>query len=358
LQFQPLRASLEASAALIFGETSNGSLIPWPNRIPQALMDDSGRYRDYDPISVVDCLRLLRNKRAHFLALSPEVRKTALGSANAPVAALMPIFAKLFPHLLLVTWNSSLQTIAHDAHGATLFGTATAARYAPASLAAAKALISLATKPVISPSSLSMNWRQKSIASPVPSTTSLTSPSSPSTFFSPVPVNNHPSTDLVQQHWFCTENDWILTPNLPTDSRLIVSATIDGEGNINANIHPSTVTVVCAHTALMRETTFKGGAHTGNNRYKSAVCSNFDTVALKCPRGIRCDFAHSPLELRARVPPLSSSAASIALEHMRTILQETQLQDSFETPSSNNIIGMELLTTIYDTSINKATKSK
>jgi hypothetical protein len=75
---------------------------------------------------------------------------------------------------------------------------------------------------------------------------------------------------------------------------------------------PRDVLVTCAHDRLtgsaLMPTRFLGGAHVDDVRYKVKPCRDWVDGSGTCPRGVRCDFAHGPIELRVR-PALAAGAA-------------------------------------------------
>ncbi len=57
-----------------------------------------------------------------------------------------------------------------------------------------------------------------------------------------------------------------------------------------------------AAVGVLKETTFKGGAHVHDPRYKSQQCLDWTHgCGAFCPRGLRCDFAHGPVEVRVPI---------------------------------------------------------
>ena len=61
--------------------------------------------------------------------------------------------------------------------------------------------------------------------------------------------------------------------------------------------------MLVAGVDCLRETKYKGGAHVWDPRYKRKQCANWEgSGGVFCPRGLRCDFAHGPVELRVTLP--------------------------------------------------------
>ena len=71
--------------------------FPWDARLHAGLLDNLGRYRRYNPFSVRDLLRVIRNKRAHWRELPAEVR-SVVGPPPGPFWA---YWSERFPQLLL-----------------------------------------------------------------------------------------------------------------------------------------------------------------------------------------------------------------------------------------------------------------
>jgi serine/threonine protein kinase len=57
------------------------------------------------------------------------------------------------------------------------------------------------------------------------------------------------------------------------------------------------VPVICAYQRV-EETRFQNGAHIFDDRYKCKECNDWTEGRGVCPRGVRCDFAHGPIELK------------------------------------------------------------
>ncbi len=74
----------------------------WQLRIDSQILTDAGKYRKYNFNSVCDCLRLIRNKRHHYLEL-PAGAKKNLG--NLPTG-FVGYFEKIFPLLLLHSYKT------------------------------------------------------------------------------------------------------------------------------------------------------------------------------------------------------------------------------------------------------------
>lgn len=85
-----LSAAIERDAAQVVGRQ-------WDRKLHPLLLEDMGKYRKYDTSSVRDCLRLMRNKKNHFMELSAEVK-----SLLSPMPdGFITYFEKRFPKLLM-----------------------------------------------------------------------------------------------------------------------------------------------------------------------------------------------------------------------------------------------------------------
>ena len=83
--------------AALEGVPSAAMHFPWDARLHAGLLDNLGRYRRYNPFSVRDLLRVIRNKRAHWRELPAEVR-SVVGPPPGPFWA---YWSDRFPQLLL-----------------------------------------------------------------------------------------------------------------------------------------------------------------------------------------------------------------------------------------------------------------
>jgi len=98
-----LLAALESAPSRLLG-------FPWDARLHGCVLDNLGRYRRYNPLSVRDLLRVIRNKRAHWRELPPEARRLL----GPPPAAFYSYFAARFPNLLLYVYRFAAQHCAAD----------------------------------------------------------------------------------------------------------------------------------------------------------------------------------------------------------------------------------------------------
>jgi hypothetical protein len=357
----PLRAALEARAAAVFGSaaaataaaaaSAAGASMPspapaaaplpsggWSRRLPPALLSDGGRYRGYDYASLVDCLRLLRNKRNHYHALPPQVRADIIGS-DAP-AALAAYFGapSRFPRLLLAVYEVALSLLAHEPQIAAYLGPLTAAKHAPASRAAAAAAAAPPAGAVAStcgPRAAPASAASAAAAAAPPGTPAGT-PAAAALLAAAenAAMSSSGGVDTAVgpcRDWYLPLPEWeaaaaaaslraasggggrvlaatvergpVHDPSKLLGGGVFGPAAVDAAAAAAATAASGRVAVVAAHASL-RETDFRGGAHAFHSRYKSIPCKDFEGSAGRgCPRGVRCDFAHGPLELRVRPAP-------------------------------------------------------
>ena len=127
------------------------------------------------------------------------------------------------------------------------------------------------------------------------------------------------STAITAGRWMVSETGWIeaaCAVSRRSVSRggggIFVRASSDDAGAVPGQA-PREVLVVCAHERLAGSTLpaparFLGGAHVDDLRYKVRACRDWVDGSGTCPRGVRCDFAHGPIELRVRAA-LAAGAA-------------------------------------------------
>jgi serine/threonine-protein kinase/endoribonuclease IRE1 len=108
-QDRSLLAALERK-----GAGGAGALLgfPWDAALHPALLDNMSRYRRYNPYSVRDLLRVVRNKRAHWRELPPAAR-AVLGPPPGPFLA---YWTQRFPALLLYVYAFAAQRCAGEPH--------------------------------------------------------------------------------------------------------------------------------------------------------------------------------------------------------------------------------------------------
>ena len=108
--------------------------------------------------------------------------------------------------------------------------------------------------------------------------------------------------------WYLPTERWLASCAVVTARCVdMLSAVTDvggggGGGSGSSDAEPESVIgrgTLIAAVGAMRETTFKGGAHIQEHRYKTMECADWKrTQGGYCPRGVRCDFAHGPVEVR------------------------------------------------------------
>jgi serine/threonine protein kinase len=80
----------------------------WDAKLDGSLISNMQRFRTYDPSSVRDLLRLIRNKHHHFDELPEDFRASQVANQDA----LLEYFESKFPHLLMHCWNCC-RTVLH-----------------------------------------------------------------------------------------------------------------------------------------------------------------------------------------------------------------------------------------------------
>lgn len=86
----PVNVALESRAAHVVGGD-------WPSLLDAGLRDNLGKYRKYDPSSVRDCLRVIRNKKNHYRDLPASVQAVV-----GPLpTGFLHYFTARFPSLLM-----------------------------------------------------------------------------------------------------------------------------------------------------------------------------------------------------------------------------------------------------------------
>jgi len=73
----------------------------WDIKLDEALISNMQRFRSYDPSSVRDLLRLIRNKHHHYDELPQEFRASKVANQDL----LLEYFESKFPRLLMHCWN-------------------------------------------------------------------------------------------------------------------------------------------------------------------------------------------------------------------------------------------------------------
>lgn len=100
----PVLVTLERSAEEIVGGD-------WFKPLDPRLVENLGKYRKYNADSVRDLLRVIRNKKHHYLDLPEPVRR----SLGAPPEDFLSYFTHRFPSLLLHVWSVIANSVAHEA---------------------------------------------------------------------------------------------------------------------------------------------------------------------------------------------------------------------------------------------------
>lgn len=95
--------ALESEVAAVLGND-------WLKRLDPRLVENLGKYRKYDGASVRDLLRVIRNKKHHYLDLPDPVRK----SLGSPPEDFLAYFTQRFPLLFLHVWSVIAKNVSHE----------------------------------------------------------------------------------------------------------------------------------------------------------------------------------------------------------------------------------------------------
>ncbi|GAK66148.1 uncharacterized protein PAN0_011d4370 [Moesziomyces antarcticus] len=95
------------TAALVLLESKARNVLgtDWHRRCDKMFLDNLGKFRKYDPASVQDLLRAMRNKKHHYQDLPPTLKKI-LGSLPD---GYLNYFTRRFPELFLHVYNTVVQ---------------------------------------------------------------------------------------------------------------------------------------------------------------------------------------------------------------------------------------------------------
>ena len=95
------------TAALVLLESRARNVLgtDWHRRCDKMFLDNLGKFRKYDPSSVQDLLRAMRNKKHHYQDLPPTLKKI-LGSLPD---GYLNYFTRRFPELFLHVYNTIIQ---------------------------------------------------------------------------------------------------------------------------------------------------------------------------------------------------------------------------------------------------------
>ncbi|TFY73024.1 hypothetical protein EWM64_g10988, partial [Hericium alpestre] len=81
----------------------------WPSRLDKVFVENLGKFRKYDPRSVQDLLRALRNKKHHYQDLPENVKRHVGSMPDGYLQYFTRRFPRLFLHAHSVIANSSLR---------------------------------------------------------------------------------------------------------------------------------------------------------------------------------------------------------------------------------------------------------
>lgn len=254
----------------------------WNDKLPPELLADVGQYRRYNFGSVRDCIRMIRNKRNHFTEIPATLRSDLFG--DSPVA-LVPfiLHPTRFPRLLMAAYDTTLAWLADEEVFQQYLGRITSKQHGPGA-AQAKASMPRAHS--------ASTGHKHGNSSGTGSNSAVAANSVPV----PAPVPVKPCVG-----WFKELDGWLAATTMQAQATLDVSAhmlELGTEVGVPAPGSSSRGRLI-AGVACLKETKYKGGAKVWDPRYKSMLCANWEgSGGAFCPRGLRCDFAHGPVELR------------------------------------------------------------
>jgi serine/threonine protein kinase/outer membrane protein assembly factor BamB len=327
----PLKVAVESAGAEVLASVNPVPASPsgaapasgWEAALHPGLVRDpssSFRSRTYDSSSMAALLRLLRNRRHHYRDMTASVR-TVLGSEEDSSALMRYIDRPdVLPRLFSAVYAAVCACLSHEAAWAARLGPLTAKTWAPMAHARIAAFVEEArrvralarTRVVTGAAGHTSGGRPAGDAPVLPSPTAASAAAAA------------PPGQQQQRAWYPSAivgdggSGWDSAAAAIFERCVLetggprVLETVDASAEAAAT--PAWTQVVAAHAAL-RETTFRGGAHTRTPRYKTAPCADWESGGTaralevprsgpRCPRGIRCDFAHGPAELRAFRPIL------------------------------------------------------
>jgi hypothetical protein len=340
--YSPIVQALEARALQVIGRG-------WNKRLPASLLTDVGQHRRYNYNSVRDCLRMIRNKRNHFHELPRDVRTEVLGGDDPRLLVPFMLHPDRFPHLLMACYDVCVAFFADVGVFARFLGPHTVRMHtrsaaanrcrADAETAAVRAASSSTPTTVpeadagvaavdgasVAPAGVGASpavaGGVAAAASPAPRSVTASygaTPLAPITVFEAEErVRSQYCPPVSSQGWYLPADAWLSLGSLMAErASALQVAVLDVSGvaaasgdadtadDADAGATPTTAAargrLVCA-VGNVRETSFKGGARIHDARYKTAECMDWKlSGGESCPRGVRCDFAHGPIEMRLR----------------------------------------------------------
>ena len=284
---------------------------------------------------------MLRNKRNHLVEMPPDVRRRLLGGDAPNLLVPLMLHPDRFPLLLMTCHALVLQFFADvdvfrsfiGANTARLHGRSAAAarQRAETEVAAALALLQSPAPPLATPAAASdapshrrggtgasagvataavhdggdRNDADVVVGTPgvaVAAAVASASTSKPVTVDDVVAAAQNavfrPATSAA---WYGDDAAWLAAGAavVARARSLLVGFTDTDAGVVGVGGDAGVTRGSLVAVGCMRETTFKGGAHVWEPRYKTAECADWKrTGGEYCPRGVRCDFAHGPVEAR------------------------------------------------------------
>jgi len=213
----------------------------WDTKLHPGLFNNVSKFRSYDPSSVRDCLRLVRNKSHHFDELSNEVKDNIASNKEE----LLNYFESIFPFLLMHCYHTCREHLNLDD--------------------------TLVTKYDI-PCKISMTTVEDKRNVEDNGTDKTISPLTDSQCGQPdvlhIWENSSAASSYNCRGWMRSENEWIRRTGINVKKR-----------NINLT--------KCAEDA----------------KFRTRLCNHWDqSQGTCCPmsRKHKCDFAHGPVQLRVK----------------------------------------------------------
>lgn len=285
----------EDSSAVKYIESKASEIVgtSWDTRLPADFLSDMSKYRKYNYSSVLDCLRVFRNKKNHYRDLPEYIRRDIIGSDSYIALVRFFLDPQRFPRLLLACYEAALRYFVQEPHFHELIGRSTSARYA--------------RKYRISPSTRTTNetpsWNYKEKASrqwylPLNGWCKKSRDlSAKAACQIPMIYRDGEEGNVLHEYVLnrLLDKEKVLTEGMPHGMNPSFSHLEDRQGNI-------IIPVISAHEKVNEHNTkYKGGANISNARYKTKLCQDwFKTNGGYCARGTRCDFAHGVIEMRVR----------------------------------------------------------
>ncbi|KAA0164288.1 hypothetical protein FNF28_03919 [Cafeteria roenbergensis] len=322
----------------------------WCSKLPGAFVDGGDpSARQYDPQSLRDCFRLVRNRASHFLELPASVRKLVPGT---DASALVPFLANKvrLPGLFLAGVHVAMAFFA-DEPAFARFGLKAWADTPPGRASVAALLSRIGTYAPVMDAEAGAGWtvaghkpappgsEQSEASAPTgtrseaatahsasggtastagaaplaadPAGEAVATPAATGSGAAPAVAASAPVPALAGPTPLALRMEALAAQHRAVDReagsagvmppgpwlRACAQSAERAEASVRTvkTKSGSRKHVVCAHT-FPRATTYGGGANTSNVAYKLKRCRDWDVAEGRCSRGERCDFLHSPLE--------------------------------------------------------------